>query len=768
MSAAAEHVLMVGVGGMGMAPLALLWRGRGATVTGVDDGFSEPVRAVLVAGGVTLLPPAGDFPPGVTRVVRSSAVRREHALIQQAEARNLPVERRGEALARLAADRRVVAVVGSHGKTSTTAYLTALLKHEQVDVSWLIGGLPADGSAPGGWRGDSPWLVTEVDESDGTQEGFAPAVTVLVNLDWDHPDQYADEASLWAAFGRLLGRTTQAVVVPAGGALENWARASVRPGVSVVTVGGAIGAVTWAETAPAERELQAGGHRVRLSGATFQAQNAALAWAAANLVAGRHLGGEGLLAGGGVRRRQTLLAREPELAVYEDYAHHPTELAALFGWAKARHPGWRLAVVFQPHRYTRTAQYREAFARALEVADRLVLLDVYPAGEAPVAGGTTRDLEATLSSALAVRTRAVSWQEELDRELESALDGPTVLLFAGAGDIDGWGRTWVHARQAGSARVVGVSAQADWLGGLAPRLHAATRRERDWPLAALTTLRVGGAARWYAEPASIEDLLCLQDGARAAGVPVFLLGRGSNLVVPAHGYTGLVIRLTGPFWTGVERVGAGSLRAGGGARLKTLCGEAAKAGWGGLEFLDGIPGTVGGSLRMNAGAMGGWIFERVREVTVLAADGTVARRTANAFHPVYRDCPELHGCTVLEATLAATGEVGPAAVRAQLDAFAQVRRQTQPREASAGCMFKNPPGQGAGQLIDSAGLKGRRVGDAEVSPRHANFIINRGAALAADVLALVRLVRTEVARVHGITLEPEAILLGGRWEEVWA
>jgi len=767
MSTQAETILMVGVGGMGMAPLALILRGQGHTVIGQDAALSAVVRTVLEAGGVAL--PGGlDWPEGVTRLVRSSAVPVEHPLVAEALHRGLPVERRGECLARLAATRRLVAVAGSHGKTSTTACMVALLRASGVPMSWAIGGLPADGSAPGGWDPESPWLVAEVDESDGTQEGFSPAVTVVVNLDWDHPDQYPDEAALHAAFGRLLGRTTEAVVVPAGGALEKLARASVEPWVRVLTLDHVAGADAWTQPSEGGTIIRCGERAVALAGATFQARNAALAWLAAEVVAGRPLNPAPLARFAGLRRRQTRLHAEPGLVVYEDYAHHPTELAALFAWAKACHPDWSLVVVFQPHRYTRTARLRADFARVLRAADRLVMLDVYPAGEAPVAGGTTRDLEAELSPGLAKRSRCVSWQEELDRELEDALRGPAVVLFAGAGDIDGWGHTWVRARtaevRAPAAAAVGT---ADWLELLRPALDPATRCERDWPLASSTTLRVGGPARWYAEPAGVDDLVRLQRAAREAGIAVFLLGRGSNLVVPDEGFDGLALRLYGPAWTGIESYGDRCLRAGGGARLKALCSEASRLGLGGLEFLDGIPGTVGGSLRMNAGAMGGMIFERVREVTVLMPDGTVEHRERRDFSPVYRDCPELHGVTVLEALFATSGEVGQAAVRARLDGYAQIRKRTQPREASAGCMFRNPPGDAAGRLIQAAGLMGSRVGDAEVSTKHANFIINRGAARASDVLALVRQVRTEVARRQGVTLQPETVLLGRNWEEIW-
>lgn len=306
----------------------------------------------------------------------------------------------------------------------------------------------------------------------------------------------------------------------------------------------------------------------------------------------------------------------------------------------------------------------------------------------------------------------------------------------------------------------------DFAAELRPRLSAETKLKREESLAAKTTMRVGGAARVYAEPASVADLQTLLRGAAARRVEIFVLGRGSNLIVPDEGVDGLVLSLAHEAWSRFDWRDDGRVWAGAGLRLKNLCGLAAKAGLVGFEFLEGIPGSVGGALRMNAGAMGGWMFDVVEEVQLIAMDGEVRTLAKAAMHVDYRHCAELHHAVALGAWLRPASQTDAEAVSRQIDVYKKKRQESQPREPSAGCIFKNPAGNSAGRLIDESGLKGERVGDAEVSMVHANFIVNRGHATATDVLELVRRVRARVRQLQGVELEPEVLLYGKKWEEI--
>ena len=306
----------------------------------------------------------------------------------------------------------------------------------------------------------------------------------------------------------------------------------------------------------------------------------------------------------------------------------------------------------------------------------------------------------------------------------------------------------------------------EFIQALRPRLGATIKFTREEPLAAKTTIRIGGAARLYAEPGSLADMSILLTAAAAAGIAVLPLGRGSNLVVPDAGVDGLVISLAHENWAKFEPRADGSVWVGAGLRLKNLCGLAAKSGLTGFEFLEGIPGNIGGALRMNAGAMGGWMFDVVKEVQLITLAGEIRTLARAAMHVDYRHCAELHNAIALGAQLLPAALVDTEAVGRQIDVYKKKRQESQPREPSAGCIFKNPPGNSAGRLIDQSGLKGERVGDAEVSAIHANFIVNRGGATSADLIELVRRVRARVRASQGVELEPEVLLYGKQWKDV--
>jgi len=169
---------------------------------------------------------------------------------------------------------------------------------------------------------------------------------------------------------------------------------------------------------------------------------------------------------------------------------------------------------------------------------------------------------------------------------------------------------------------------------------------------------------------------------------------------------------------------------------------------------------------MNAGAMGGWIFDVVDEVSLMSMDGVVTTLPRSAMRVDYRFCGDLHDAIALGAVVRPMAGADVDAIARQIDVYRRKRHESQPREPSAGCIFKNPPGDSAGRLIEECGMKGARVGGAEVSRVHANFVVNRGEATSADVLELVRRVRSAVHKAKGVDLEPEVLLYGQEWRDV--
>jgi UDP-N-acetylenolpyruvoylglucosamine reductase len=280
----------------------------------------------------------------------------------------------------------------------------------------------------------------------------------------------------------------------------------------------------------------------------------------------------------------------------------------------------------------------------------------------------------------------------------------------------------------------------------------------DEPLARRTTLNVGGAADLYVEPADERDLSVLLRFCRQRELPFRMIGRGSNLLVRDGGIRGVVVCLARPAFSEVSRRGL-LLEAGAGARLKQVAIAAREHALTGLEFLEGIPGSVGGALRMNAGAHGSWTFEVLDRVRFMTPEGEVEERPAREVPADYRSCGFFATHIALGAVF--RGRAAAAAeVRERMTACNRRRWDTQPRQPSAGCIFKNPAALPAGRLIDELGLKGHRIGGAEVSAVHANFMVNVGGATARDFLELIARVRARAQAERGIVLETEVEIVG--------
>ena len=277
------------------------------------------------------------------------------------------------------------------------------------------------------------------------------------------------------------------------------------------------------------------------------------------------------------------------------------------------------------------------------------------------------------------------------------------------------------------------------------------------PLARYTTWRVGGPARAFYRPADAQDLALFLQGL-AADEALLWLGLGSNLLIRDGGFPGTVIALQGGLAD--IHIEGERLRAGAGAACAKVARSAARAGLTGAAFLAGIPGTMGGALAMNAGAFGGETWERVVDVTTVDRTGRLRVRTPQDFRVDYREVSGPRDEWFVGVTLQLESgdvEFEQARIRQLLDR----RAATQPTgRPSAGSTFRNPPGDHAARLIEAAGLKGCRIGGAEVSPKHANFLINTGQASAADIEALIGHVQQVVEQRFGVRLQPEVHVVG--------
>jgi len=395
----------IGIGGAGMSGLALVAAELGASVSGSDRAASSYTERLLAAG---LEPAVGhdvaNLPDGEVEVVVSTAIAEDNPELLAARERGLEVIHRGRLLAMLCAEKRLIAIAGTHGKTTTTAMAAWALRATGADPAFFIGGeVPGlgedEGSANAGW-GTGEWVLTEADESDASFLELEPEVAVITNVEMDHHSRWGSVAELRLAFEQFAG---------AAGAVEFDAGS---PG-------------------PAELALAVPGHHNLLNA---RAALAAIEPTGVDLDAAARA----LAAFPGVRRRLELKGERDGAAIYDDYAHHPTEVRAALSALREARPE-RLVAAFQPHLYSRTKAFADPFGAALALADEVVVLDVYAAREEPA--GELEGVDGLLVARAAAdraEGRSVTWAPTLEAAREALLDrvGPgRVIVTLGAGDV---------------------------------------------------------------------------------------------------------------------------------------------------------------------------------------------------------------------------------------------------------------------------------------------------------------------------------------------
>ncbi|MGI6875088.1 UDP-N-acetylmuramate--L-alanine ligase [Amycolatopsis sp. 3B14] len=440
---------LIGIGGAGMSGIARILLARGARVSGSDAKDSRAFLTLRAQGaeiGIGQRPENLDaLPGGPSAVVVSTAIKESNPELVAARERGIPVLHRAQALALLMAGHRVACIAGTHGKTSTTSMLTVALQHCRLDPSFAIGG-DLNESGANAHHGEGGLFVAEADESDGSFLSYSPSVAVVTNVEPDHLDHHGTAEAYTAVFTQFTRRIEPGGLLivcaddEAANALGDHAAAA---GVRVRRYGRSV-------TDPGDakvldyRPADGGGIiRIALDGRETDVRVAVpgehMAFnAVAALLAGLELGApldglaEGLAAFGGVRRRFEFKGRAGDVRVYDDYAHHPTEVAAQLRAVRNAAGNGRVVVVFQPHLYSRTKLFAAEFAEALGLADEVVLLDVYGAREEPEPGVSGALIAEQITGA------GVHYEPAFDRAVALAADlvkPGDLLVTMGAGDV---------------------------------------------------------------------------------------------------------------------------------------------------------------------------------------------------------------------------------------------------------------------------------------------------------------------------------------------
>jgi UDP-N-acetylmuramate--alanine ligase len=745
-----HKIHLIGVAGSGMSGLAALLLELEHEVSGSDKIRTQETDRLVRLGLRFHEQHRAEDARDAELIIFSSAIKADNPILASAGPAGKPVVRRAEALAAIMSAKRGILIVGMHGKTTTSSMTAHALREGGLHPSHYVGAeIPILGTNAH-WDARGDYFVAEGDESDGTIACFQPEHTLLLNIEEEHLDFYPDIAAIEKVFAQLIEQTSGKVFHSADDA--NTARIcrsntrAVSYGVSETADyrGGEIELKDFASTFCVYRGEKRLGDAVLNVPGEHNVHNAigviALATelgipfekTSASLRKFQH-----------ARRRFEIKYDSTRFLLVDDYAHHPTEIQATLKTARSTGRK-RVLTMFQPHRYSRTNALRKQFGRAFDDADRVVVTDVYGSNETPVAGVTGQIIADEIA---AHGHRGVSYQPRLNcvhRDVGNMLDSGDLVLSLGAGNI--------HEQLSILA--------ADLV--IAEKLKEIVGEQGDVrlyePLSKHTTLRVGGPAQFWVEPRNEASFAGLIRFCRFENLPLFVIGRGSNLLVRDGGIRGVVVHPSGGDFDKID-VDGQEIRAGVGAKLKEIAYAARSANLGGLEWMEGIPGAVGGGLRMNAGAMGAQTFENVVRVRYLDDEGNPHTKKRDELEVRYRNVPAL--ATSYAVWAAFRGRPAPRdEIERRLAESQEKRRTTQPIAKSAGCIFKNTGTVPAGKLVDELGLKNSSVGKARVSEVHGNFIVNDGGATAADMLELIDRIRNTARTKRGIELETEVQIVG--------
>lgn len=794
-----------------MSALAEALLDLGASVSGSDLSASGATEALEARGVRISIGHRAENLGDADRVVLTGAVPADNPELAAAQERDLLIVKRAVLLGQLMDLRRGLAVAGTHGKTTTSSMAAWVLSKAGRDPSYIIGGT-IRGLGVGGHWGGGKELVAEADEYDRSFLQLRPEVAIITNIDSDHLEYYGTDDAIYAAFGQFaanvrpggllilcaddhismqlasdIGNTAAPFRMQFYGVAPD---ALWRPvGLEANGKGGSDYTVMRDGKRIADVSLQVPGlHNVLNSIAVIAAlydlglePEETAGWLGQFLGAGRRFEVKGEAGG---------------VTIIDDYAHHPTEIAATLHAARQRYPGRRLLVLFQPHTYTRTRDFLPDFATSLGIADRVYVTEIYASRERDTLGMSGGMIAERITGAQA------EFVPTLGAAIEALLDdlaAGDVLITMGAGDIWRAGEALLERLEEQPSEVVPVqivrhipeAPQVDsrmpgeltqqepqpgkapgvsFKGDIAADLSRATglKVTQDESMSRHNSLRVGGPASLFVTATSQDNLVAAVLFARQHNLPYLVLGNGTNILVGDYGVDALVIHNKAQHISHEIVDAESSLwHVDAGVLFSRLARITCEEGWTGQEWSNSVPGSVGGGVVSNAGAHGKDLHDDLVSVTVLTNEGNIEVWPVDLLQMGYRTSrfkAQGHRALspselVLSADITLYKDVDRQC-EATMRRYLEERQASQPQGKSAGSTFKNPPGNAAGYLIEQVGMKGHRQGQAQFSPKHANFMMNMGGATASDVLFLMRLAQERVREQFGIKLEPEIEFIG--------
>jgi len=777
-----KTIHLIGIGGTGLSAIARVLHEKGYRVTGSDRALSPLARDLMALGIQVFEGHAASHVSGADLVIRSSAVPDDNPEVAAALQAGIPVVKRDQFLGNLLDEYKSVAIAGTAGKTTTTAMVAWMLTDLGRDPSYIIGGV-ARNLGQNAHAGEGSEFVLEADEYDRTFLGLKPDWMVVTNVEHDHPDCFPTEAEYLAAFRQFVQLLNSGGTLIAYGDQPDALSLidEILPGGHSFSYGeaehnhyrlldlqrGNLGGYTYTLQCP-------DGERYPVTMTVPGKHNAINSAAALALAHQMHLdvkaAAEALRKFSGTGRRFDVQGEVSGVTVIDDYAHHPAKIVAALEAATSRYPDARIWAVWQPHTYSRTQSLVPDFIRSLDAAHRVIITEVYASRE-QFNGFSSRSIVDQMDPA---RVSFAATLNDAAAILLAEVQPGDVVLVLSAGDADQISQMVLAGLRNPDLQAVRFThPTANLAPGLPVELIGQLREaygaklQENVSLAAYCTARTGGTAAALLVVESAAELEEVVLRCWKLNIPFHVLGSGSNILVSDQGLSALVIinkARSMRFNTDEPSVWAES-----GANLGGIARQAALQKLSGLEWAATIPGTLGGAVYGNAGAHGGDMNGNLVLADILHRIEGKSSWNCDRMEYAYRTSVlkrQPGQAIVLSATLRLTrGET--VEIQAHMAEYAARRRSTQPPGASMGSMFRNPMGDYAGRLIEAVGLKGVRIGGAEISPVHANFIVNDEGASAADIFRLLRLAQSAVYDRFGIMLEPEIELLGD-WQYVSA
>lgn len=773
----------IGIGGIGMSALARILTMWGHKVTGSDAVESAQVLALREMGIPVVI---GHHDPTFASladmvVTNKRALANAETELDAAKAAGARIIRRADLLGIIANEKVSVAVAGSHGKSTTSGMLSVALRELGQDPTFAVGAIVA-ATGTNAEPGDGPHMVVEADEFDRSFLALFPNVAIITSVAFDHPDIYEGQDDYDQAFVDFSAQIKpHGHLVIAGddaGAsrVHSRVRELGREDLTISMFGenggwdwsleGREGQWTVTDRSGTQRDLPLavpGRHNARNAVAALAALDAL------GMPVDRSIKALGVYEG--IGRRFEHKGTVNGVDVIDEYAHHPEEITAVLNAARDVYPGRRIVAVHQPHTYSRTHALMKEFASSLELADLVVLMEIYGVGEVNEHHISSAHMASLIRKAVTLASDPADAAEKT----RALMQPGDVVMTVGAGSVTQVGPLLIQGAKPARAAVERkrplMSArppkQADVTIPDAPQLKVM----QGAAMSLYTTMRIGGPADYLIRTGTADDLAHALRWASAEGLPVTVIGGGSNLLVDDEGIRGLVIVVRTPGERAASLLQVEDegdtvlLTVGAQAPLSWLGRHAAEQGWAGMDWAVGLPGQVGGATVNNAGAHGTEMKDHLVALDMLDTTGEVTRQDVAWLQPTYR-MTRIKGearprpWTVLRSVIRL-----PKGNRAELilraDEHAEFRRRTQPTGACSGSLFANPEGDFAARLIEEAGLKGYQVGAMQISPKHANWMMNTGGGTAAEARELVELVRETVRDRFGIGLRPEIEFLGG-------